>query len=65
MGVGVNIGDTVSALALDCDGGDRVEGKLLDKRGALLLLDLPHGRWVFAEGARVLHGAAPKKKRSK
>ncbi len=54
----MKVGETIEARALDCDGGKLVRGVLLDKRGPIVLLDMPHGRWCFAEGARVLHGAA-------
>jgi hypothetical protein len=61
----MKVGELVSALALDCDGGRRVRGALLDKRGQLLLLDLPHGRWCFAKGARVVQDPAAAQKRRK
>lgn len=50
----VKVGQYVSAAPLPCDdGGEDVEGEVLDLRGGLALLGLPHGRWVLTRTCSV------------
>jgi hypothetical protein len=68
----VGVGDHVSAMPLPCDGQRRVRGVVLELRGGLVLLDVPHGRWcVLATALRLsrplsasprAEGAAPRRR---
>lgn len=48
------IGAYVRARALRIDGGKLVRGVVLEVRGGLVLLDLPHGRWCELAGVKHL-----------